>query len=142
MTLLEFENSYRSRTPEETLEIIQPYIKHAGITRLADLTGLDNIGVPVYAAIRPRSKNLSTAQGKGLTHQLAQCSAYMEAIEHFYAETTPSELRGSYKELRKKYLCINPSKLPAGILQHEALEEVVFDWTRLKLVRHPFCKFH
>lgn len=76
----------RARHPEETLRIIQPYIKKAGITRIASLTGLDNIGIPVYTCIRPNSKNLSTSQGKGITDSLAMCSAYMEAIEHYYSE--------------------------------------------------------
>ena len=38
----------RARTPAETLKIIQPYIQRAGITRIANLTHLDCIGVPVY----------------------------------------------------------------------------------------------
>lgn len=76
----------RARTPEQTLDIIKPLLKLAGITRLANITGLDTIGIPVYTCVRPGSLNLATAQGKGLTHELAQCSAYMEGLEHYYAE--------------------------------------------------------
>jgi ribosomal protein S12 methylthiotransferase accessory factor len=54
---------------------------------LAGVTGLDHIGVPVWAAIRPLGKSLSVTQGKGLTDELAQVSALMEAIELFHAET-------------------------------------------------------
>ena len=37
-----------------------------GITRLADVTGLDRIGIPVWMAVRPNSKTLAVSQGKGL----------------------------------------------------------------------------
>ena len=30
--------------------------RHAGVTRLADLTGLDRLGVPVWQAVRPWSR--------------------------------------------------------------------------------------
>ncbi|HEY4238288.1 MAG TPA: YcaO-like family protein [Kofleriaceae bacterium] len=59
----------------------------AGITRLADLTGLDSIGIPVWTAIRPRSRSLSTQQGKGLTPLAAKVSALMESLETWAAET-------------------------------------------------------
>ena len=83
----------RARPPEETLQKIQPLIKKAGITRIAHLTHLDCIGIPVYSCIRPLSKNLSTSQGKGISHPLAMCSAYMEAIECFFAEQVPTDYR-------------------------------------------------
>jgi ribosomal protein S12 methylthiotransferase accessory factor len=57
-----------------------------GITRVADLTGLDVIGLPVWTAIRPASRTLSTSQGKGATDLLAKLSAVMEAIELWHAE--------------------------------------------------------
>ena len=53
----------------------------AGVTRLADLTGLDEIGFPVIQAIRPRARSLSTAMGRGPTRRAAMVSALMEAIE-------------------------------------------------------------
>jgi len=61
-------------------------MRSLGITRLADLTGLDSIGIPVFAAIRPNGKALSTSQGKGLTDEHARASALMESIETWHAE--------------------------------------------------------
>jgi YcaO-like protein with predicted kinase domain len=76
----------RAVPPTETLRRIRPRLRAAGITRLADVTGLDWIGVPVYQAIRPNSRTLSASQGKGLTRAQAQVSALMEALEGFHAE--------------------------------------------------------
>ena len=53
-----------------------------GITRVASVTGLDDIGVPVVMAWR----TLSVFQGKGLTLEAARVSGAMEAIETFHAE--------------------------------------------------------
>jgi ribosomal protein S12 methylthiotransferase accessory factor len=76
----------RAVPPDETLRRIRPLLRAAGITRLADVTGLDWLGIPVYQAIRPNSRALSASQGKGLTRAQAQISALMEALEVFHAE--------------------------------------------------------
>ena len=57
-----------------------------GITRVANVTGLDHVGVPVVMAVRPLSRSLTVAQGKGLTLTAAKVSAVMEAAESFHAE--------------------------------------------------------
>lgn len=58
-----------------------------GVTRLADVTGLDRIGVPVWQAVRPRSRALSVHQGKGFDAGSARIGALMEAIESAHAES-------------------------------------------------------
>lgn len=57
-----------------------------GIARVADLTRLDIIGVPVFAAIRPLSKTIATHSGKGLDPQMCRASALAEAVEFSIAE--------------------------------------------------------
>jgi ribosomal protein S12 methylthiotransferase accessory factor len=57
-----------------------------GITRVANITGLDVIGIPVFTAIRPCSRSLATSQGKGLDADAAKASALMESIETWHAE--------------------------------------------------------
>lgn len=57
-----------------------------GVTRLAEITGLDCIGVPVFQAVRPLSRALCVHQGKGLTAVEAMTGALMEAIESHQAE--------------------------------------------------------
>ncbi|WP_265562598.1 YcaO-like family protein [Sphingomicrobium arenosum] len=58
----------------------------AGITRLADVTRLDRIGLPVWQAVRPMSRALSVHQGKGASHDDARLGAMLEAIESQAAE--------------------------------------------------------
>jgi ribosomal protein S12 methylthiotransferase accessory factor len=62
----------------------------AGVTRLADLTGFDRIGLPVWQAVRPMGRSLSVSQGKGRSRSVARLSALMEALELHHAETLPA----------------------------------------------------
>lgn len=76
----------------------------AGVTRLADVTGLDRIGVPVWQAVRPRSRSVTTHQGKGWTIEQAQLSALMEAIECDAAESwTGPARRAAWNDLPLKH---------------------------------------
>src|SRR5262249_42558185 len=76
--------THRAAAPAETLRRFGPCMASVGITRLADITGLDAIGLPVFVAIRPTSRALSTAQGKGLDRDAAKASAMMESIESWH----------------------------------------------------------
>src|SRR5919202_3278663 len=78
--------THRARFPEETWDIIEPKLTRFGITRIADVTGLDTIGIPVALGIRPLARSLSVSQGKGQTSTLAKVSAAMESIELWHAE--------------------------------------------------------
>jgi ribosomal protein S12 methylthiotransferase accessory factor len=81
-----FHGTHRVRPPEETWERVLPKLTRFGITRVADVTGLDTIGIPVAMAVRPLAKTLSVSQGKGQSLLLAKVSAAMEAIELWHAE--------------------------------------------------------
>ena len=61
------------------------------VTRLADITGLDRIGLPVWQTVRPAGRSLSVHQGKGPSPQAAQIGALCEAIEADCAEKAPAE---------------------------------------------------
>ncbi len=78
----------RSTTAEETLRRVEPLTKKAGITRVADITRLDRIGIPVFSSIRPEAGTgaISVYNGKGLTETQARVSAIMEGIERYSAE--------------------------------------------------------
>ena len=79
--------THRVCSPEETLARVAPMLPHLGITRVAEVTWLDKIGIPVFQAIRPNSRTLSLSQGKGVTRALAKVSGIMEAVELWHAET-------------------------------------------------------
>lgn len=62
------------------------HLEALGITRLAGQTGLDRLGIPCVAAIRPNSATVATHQGKGIDEVSARISAVMEAAEYALAE--------------------------------------------------------
>jgi ribosomal protein S12 methylthiotransferase accessory factor len=86
---------------------------HFGLTRNANITGLDRIGIPVTLAIRPNGMSLSVSSGKGLTQSAAIVSGFMEAFELHHCENYPFPyIEASYIEMLQKYLTPHPSILP------------------------------
>jgi YcaO-like protein with predicted kinase domain len=65
--------------------------REVGITRVANVTGLDRIGLPVASAIRPNTHNLSVSFGKGLDWESARLSAIMESAELYFSERPKAE---------------------------------------------------
>lgn len=65
---------------------MRPFMPRYGITRLARQTGLDVLGIPCFAAIRPNARTLSVNMGKGVDDAAAMASAVMEATEYAIAE--------------------------------------------------------
>ena len=45
--------THRAMAPEETIKNVEPKLRTAGVTRVAEITHLDRVGIPVYSAIRP-----------------------------------------------------------------------------------------
>jgi ribosomal protein S12 methylthiotransferase accessory factor len=105
--------THRASSPEETRARIWPLLRPLGITRVANITGLDSLGIPVVAVYRPNSRSLSVAQGKGCTLTCAEVSGVMESIEFHHAETISQPLLyGSYNQLRYTHPLIDPALLP------------------------------
>jgi YcaO-like protein with predicted kinase domain len=94
--------THRVRSPADTFAAYRGHMARAGITRVANVTGLDYVGIPVYVAVRPNSRSLATSQGKGLDHDSARVSALMESLEVWHAEHVDLPLRwDSYPHLRR-----------------------------------------
>ncbi|MEU7524212.1 YcaO-like family protein [Saccharothrix sp. NPDC042600] len=107
------EGTHRSRSPADTLADYGRYMARIGITRLADVTGLDRVGIPVYNAIRPNSRSLSVSQGKGVDRDAAKVSAMMESIEYWHAEVFDGPLRhDSYLGLSRRAPVVDVHRLP------------------------------
>jgi ribosomal protein S12 methylthiotransferase accessory factor len=79
----------RAMAAEDTWERIHPLLADYGITRVANVTGLDTIGIPVFNAIKPLGRSLSSGSGKGTTAMAARVGAAMEAIEQAVWESQP-----------------------------------------------------
>jgi YcaO-like protein with predicted kinase domain len=105
--------THRLLTPAETAARLRPLLATLGVTRLADVTGLDSIGIPVAVACRPNSRSVAVANGKGLDRAAAEASALMEAAEGYHAEriTLPLKL-GSFAELCSTHRLVDVEALP------------------------------
>ena len=71
---------------DEALAYLMSMRQALGITRIADITGLDRLGIPVVQATRPFSFSNAVAQGKGASLARAAISAILESAEGFFAE--------------------------------------------------------
>jgi ribosomal protein S12 methylthiotransferase accessory factor len=108
-----FAGSHRTRLPVETLEQLLPIKHHFGITRLANVTGLDRIGLPVVLATRPNSRSVAVSQGKGTSLPAAKASAMMEAIELWHAENfLRPMIYASHSEIERCGQAVDVSRLP------------------------------
>ena len=100
--------THRLVPPTETLERLSPLLPKLGITRVANITGLDTINIPTIVVCRPNSRSLAVSQGKGLTLAAAKVSALMESLEAHHAETASVPLRlGTATEVGKRVRICN-----------------------------------
>lgn len=79
--------------PEETLRRVLPLLETAGLGKPEDITGKDDVGIPVFSVDRqetalgvPKYYN-----GKGVTREQAEASAVMESLERYSAEQRDSD---------------------------------------------------
>ncbi len=93
--------THRATTPDDTIARVRPLMNRFGITRIANLTGLDRTGIPVVMVCRPNARSSAVFHGKGIDVAAAKASGLMEAIETWNAEHVQLPLRyGSITDLR------------------------------------------
>lgn len=106
--------THRAVHPDDTVANALRFAPVMGITRVANVTGLDVVGIPVVMVCRPNSRSLSVSQGKGLELGAARASGLMESIESYHAENIVLPLRlCSYEQLRYIENVVDPWQLPA-----------------------------
>jgi YcaO-like protein with predicted kinase domain len=108
------DGTHRTDAPTVTLARVKPHLAAMGITRIANLTGLDRLGIPVVGVFRPNSKSIAVAQGKGLQLDAAKASGVMEAVETFHAETVAPTRVASLDDVRRTHAVIDVSRLPGA----------------------------
>jgi ribosomal protein S12 methylthiotransferase accessory factor len=104
---------HRVVRPEATFNTLKPFFRRIGITRIAEITHLDRLGIPVYSAFVPRSlDSISVYHGKGFRPIDAKTGAAMEATERYVAsrERLPDEV-ASYRELSAKAPTVDPRRI-------------------------------
>lgn len=86
------------------------------ITRIADLTGLDILGIPVFSVCRPEGQTVSVNAGKSLSRDLARAGAIAEGAEFHTFES--------------------PAPVPKKKRNYAGINDLAFDWHLL-----PWSKY-
>ena len=105
--------THRAQNPGATLLRLKPLLPVMGISRVANVTGLDRLGIPVVMVCRPNARSIAVSQGKGLDLTAAKVSGVMEAVETYHAERVMRPLRlASFEELRYTHPLADVEGLP------------------------------
>ena len=127
-----FNGTHRIIPPSETIENNVDKLKIAGITRISDITHLDRIGLPVFTAVRPTSKegSISIYGGKGINEEHAKASAMMEGFERYSAEKQDEMLFiGSLNDVSDMGNFIHPESLNLpNNFKKENLDSMILEW--------------
>jgi YcaO-like protein with predicted kinase domain len=100
-------------TPDETIARVLAHKGVLGITRVANLTGLDRTGIPVVMVSRPNARSSAVFNGKGIDIAAAKASALMEAAETWHAEHVRAPLRlATFAEMREGSPVVDVDRLP------------------------------
>ncbi|HUU75293.1 MAG TPA: YcaO-like family protein [Methanoregulaceae archaeon] len=83
-----FNGTHRVCLPKETQEFAEPLMDTIGVSELAEITSIDRLGIPCFAAYRTTAPpgGFRFHPGKGRNPEEARASAMMEAIEKFSGE--------------------------------------------------------
>jgi ribosomal protein S12 methylthiotransferase accessory factor len=113
----------------ETVSSASAIAESLGVTRLADITGLDRVGIPVYSAVVPDSDdNLSVYNGKGRRSVDAKAGALMEAIERQTAlKTRLPFVEHSFSNLRKSRPALDPKSINQELAPNYS-DDRVYSW--------------
>src|ERR1700733_3132358 len=124
-----------------TINRIARVAEALGVTRLADITGLDRIGIPVYSSVVPKSRDvLSVYNGKGARPVDAQVGALMEAIERQTAiKTRLPYIEGSFSDLSQRLKILDPDRVNQGLAEDYS-EQRIYSWVEgLDIISGEAC---
>lgn len=138
-SLMYIPDTQRVLTENETLQRIEPILKNIGVTRIANITDLDRLGIPVFSSIRPSAAEgaISVYSGKGTTQPQARISAMMEAFERCLAERNgvnqdvqgdieSQELIEPIEKIKSNYNFVDPASL---ITLEPIFPTTLIEWT-------------
>jgi ribosomal protein S12 methylthiotransferase accessory factor len=128
--MLKVDGIPRCVSAADTVANLRAVAESLGVTRLADITGLDRIGIPVYSAIVPDSRDLlSVYNGKGQRPVDAKAGALMEAIERQTAlKVRLPFIEGSFAELREKAYVLDPKSLTQQLATNYS-DDRTYSWS-------------
>ncbi|WMW22110.1 YcaO-related McrA-glycine thioamidation protein [Methanolobus mangrovi] len=145
-TLTYIEGTQRVFDEKSTLEKVNDNSKQIGVTRVASITDLDRVGIPVISTIRPSAAEgaISVYSGKGNTENQARISAIMESFERCLAERNglnndvaedikAQHIIDNYIAMRENHRTVDPTLLLiAEDYSPQAFVEWISGWDLLK----------
>lgn len=120
----------RSVKPRETIRRVNRVLDAIGVTKVADVTGLDRVGIPNFISVRPHDlgPGISYYNGKGTTRADAHAGALMEAVERHAAEQFDGQvISASYSNLRDRHSCVDPRDILVPMIR-EFDENLLLEW--------------
>ena len=120
----------RSVNPADTIRRAQAVLDIIGVTKVADVTDLDRVGIPNFMTVRPHEvgAGISYYNGKGTTRAAAHAGALMEAIERHAGERYDGQvIAASYHNLRDEYPCIDPLEIHVPMVRKYS-EHLMLEW--------------
>src|SRR4051812_31551785 len=122
----------RSVRPSATIRRASKVLDIIGVTKVADVTDLDRVGIPNFITVRPhdRGPGISYYNGKGTTRAAAHAGALMEAIERHAGERYDGPvIVSSYHNLKSDHACVDPLEIHVPMVcrysEHLRLEWVL-----------------
>ena len=120
----------RSVRPSLTIRRARRVLDAIGVTKVADVTDLDRVGIPNFMTVRPhdRGPGISYYNGKGRTRADAHAGALMEAVERHAGESYDGPIvRSSYYNLRGDHPCVDPRDVQAPLIGDYS-EDLLLEW--------------
>ena len=122
----------RSVRPSATIRRARAVLELIGVTKVADVTDLDRVGIPNFMTVRPHDlgPGISYYNGKGTTRADAYAGAMMEAIERHAGERYDGPvIASSHYNLRSEHACVDPLEIHVPMVrkysEHSMLEWVL-----------------
>ncbi|MBR1121181.1 YcaO-like family protein [Bradyrhizobium lablabi] len=120
----------RAVKPEATIRRAEAVLDVIGVTKVADVTDLDRVGIPNFMSVRPHDlgPGISYYNGKGTTRAAAHAGALMEAVERHAGERYDGRvIASSYHNLRDEYPCIDPLEIHVPMIRKYS-EHLMLEW--------------
>jgi ribosomal protein S12 methylthiotransferase accessory factor YcaO len=122
----------RSVRPTATIRRARAVLDRVGVTKVADVTDLDRIGIPNFMTVRPHDlgPGISYYNGKGTTRADAYAGAMMEAIERHAGERHDGPVvASSTYNLRGDHACVEPLDIHVPTVRNYS-EHLMLEWVK------------
>jgi ribosomal protein S12 methylthiotransferase accessory factor len=120
----------RSVRPSATIRRARAVLELIGVTKVADVTDLDRVGIPNFMTVRPHDlgPGISYYNGKGTTRADAYAGAMMEAIERHAGERYDGPvIASSHYNLRSEHACVDPLEIHVPMVRKYS-EHLMLEW--------------